>query len=386
MITKAQFVRINDSVAFGRRLDNKIIFDSQTSETETEAYDKSVKEAFELLGNEKAGEVIPKKVGVICHQLSMLPQKDLNTGMGSLAGGMSIVDFFNKTIGADHITDGPAGRTKNPPYRSKYPSDASHRSLYTTTMFSLNPLYIDLYQLTGKYAQETGDKKYCGILDDAEFSRIVEGNRKTPPAKKNGIDYPKNRTNYSYAYEEYNNAFNHAYKNFKAKLGRINAGEKLEDAEAVKALEARFKAFKDDPKNKYWLNNDALFEALSIEHKGDWGDKNDYYPIWNSDLDKELFGRFKGTDQATARINEIQSRYAKEIDLYKFCQFVASEQKKEAKDKAAKIGVEIYADLPSAPSDRDIWAHPEIFLKDKLMGVPPDYFSKLGQAWEFRVS
>ena len=43
------------------------------------------------------------------------------------------------------------------------------------------------------------------------------------------------------------------------------------------------------------------------------------------------------------------------------------------------------ADRQVAFSDRDMWAYQSLFLKDWLLGCPPDYFSKDGQAWGFPV-
>jgi len=78
-----------------------------------------------------------------------------------------------------------------------------------------------------------------------------------------------------------------------------------------------------------------------------------------------------------------------QIGLACFAQFLVFRQTERLKIHARAKGVRLIGDLPffvSADSS-DVWAHPELFLLDEhrrprfVAGVPPDYFSALGQLW-----
>ena len=85
------------------------------------------------------------------------------------------------------------------------------------------------------------------------------------------------------------------------------------------------------------------------------------------------------------RLDEISKKYAKEIDEYKFIQFVLYKQNIETKKYADSKGIKMIADRQVAFSDRDSWAYQSLFLDGWCLGCPPDYFSKDGQAWGFPV-
>ena len=206
---------------------------------------------------------------------------------------------------------------------------------------------IDLKQLT--------TDKWENILSVETFNEIVENN----PNKGT------NKTSYSYAVKQYARALSEAYDNF----------VKLND----KQLMAEFEAYKQE--NDSWLDKDSLYEALSIEHG------NDYWYSWKSETDKNLFNP-KSTEEKMAfgnRINEISKKYEKEIDEYKFIQFVLNKQNLETKKYADSKGIKMIADRQVAFSDRDTWAYQSLFLEGWCLGCPPDYFSKDGQAWGFPV-
>ena len=85
------------------------------------------------------------------------------------------------------------------------------------------------------------------------------------------------------------------------------------------------------------------------------------------------------------RIEELEKKYADEIDKYKFIQFICAKQNEETLNYAIKHGIKLIADRQVAFSDRDSWAYQSLFLKDWCLGCPPDYFSNDGQAWGFPV-
>ena len=218
-------------------------------------------------------------------------------------------------------------------------------SPYTGTIFSGNPLFVDLKQLT--------EKEWDNILSEKTYNEIVEGN----PNKNT------NKIAYSYIYFKQGEALREAWNNFKAK----------DDKKLVK----EFEHFKRE--NDFWLDKDSLYEALSIEHG------NDYWPLWDSEMDKNLFNP-KSIEEGLEygkRIEEISKKYADEIDFYKFVQFVLDKQNKKTLEYAKKKDIKMIADRQVAFSDRDTWAYQSLFLDGWMLGCPPDYFSKDGQAWGF---
>lgn len=285
----------------------------------------------------KALQALGKKNFVfIMHNGSFPSVEGENTGFGTINsnGGKNFLNYASGLF--DAIQMGPAGKTKT-----------SDSSPYTGTIFSNNPLFIDLKSLT--------TKKWHNILSDKTFEDIVENN----PNKNT------NRTSYSYITKKQAEALSEAYENFL----------KLNDKE----LNKEFEQYKKE--NDSWLSKDSLYEALSIEHD------TDFWPKWKSAMDKNLFNP-KTEEEKTAyekRIDEVSVQYAKEIDKYKFIQFVLNKQNMETKKFADSKGIKMIADRQVAFSDRDTWAYQSLFLEGWSLGCPPDYFSKDGQAWGFPV-
>ena len=263
-------------------------------------------------------------------------EKGKNTGFGTpnSNAGKGLIDFASDLFTAIQL--GPAGKTK-----------AVDSSPYTGTIFSTNPLFIDLEALT--------EKEWKNILSKATYEKICNEN----PNKDT------NKTAYSYIFNAQNEALKEAYENFL----------KLDD----KKLKKEFEKYKKE--NEAWLEKDSLYEALIIENN------NDYWPLWKNETDKRLFNPKNDEDKKASflRIKELKLKYAKEIDFYSFCQFVANKQNEETKKYALKHDIKMIADRQVAFSDRDSWAYQSLFLDGWCLGCPPDYFSKTGQAWGFPV-
>lgn len=286
---------------------------------------------------EKALKVLDKKnFAFIMHSGSFPSAQGENTGVGTINsnGGKEIIDWASGIFNSIQL--GPAGKTKG--------CDASP---YTGTIFSGNPLFVDLKQLT--------EKEWHNILSKTTYEDIVNNN----PNKDT------NKIAYSYIYKKQNEALLEAWNNFK----------NLNDKKLMK----EFDLYKRE--NDSWLDKDSLYEALSIEHG------NDYWPLWESDMDKNLFNpkSYEEGIKYGERINEISKKYSDEIDFYKFVQFVLSKQNQKTLDYAKKKGIKMIADRQVAFSDRDCWAYQSLFLEGWCLGCPPDYFSKDGQAWGFPV-
>ena len=285
----------------------------------------------------KALKALGKKNFVfIMHNGSFPSVEGENTGFGTInsQAGKNFIDYASGLF--DAIQMGPAGKTKS-----------SDSSPYTGTIFSNNPLFIDLKELT--------TDKWHKILSEKTFKDIVDNN----PNKD------KNKTSYSYITKRQDKALTEAYENFL----------KLND----KKLNAEFETYKIE--NDSWLDKDSLYEAFALENG------TDYWPNWKNKADKNVFNpkSIEEKIEYGKRIDEMSKKYAKEIDKYKFIQFVLNKQNVETKKYADSKNIKMIADRQVAFSDRDCWAYQSLFLEGWCLGCPPDYFSKDGQAWGFPV-
>ena len=289
---------------------------------------KTIRKALKVLGK--------KNFVFIMHNGSFPAAAGENTGFGTINsdGGKEFINYASGLF--DAIQMGPAGKTKK-----------SDSSPYTGTIFSNNPLFIDLKQLT--------TSKWHKILSETTFNEIVENN----PNKG------KNRTSYSYITLKQAQALMEAYENF----------IKLND----KQLNKEFNKYKLE--NDSWLDKDSLYEAFSIENG------SDYWPNWKNKQDKSIFNPKSNEEKIefAKRIDEISKKYVKEIDEYKFEQFVLYKQNLETRKLAESKNIKMIADRQVAFSDRDCWAYQSLFLDGWCLGCPPDYFSKDGQALGFPV-
>lgn len=285
----------------------------------------------------KALKALGKKNFVfIMHNGSFPSVEGENTGFGTInsQAGKNFIDYASGLF--DAIQMGPAGKTKS-----------SDSSPYTGTIFSNNPLFIDLKELT--------TDKWHKILSEKTFKDIVDNN----PNKD------KNKTSYSYITKRQDEALTEAYENFL----------KLND----KKLNAEFDTYKIE--NDSWLDKDSLYEAFALENG------TDYWPNWKNKADKNVFNpkSIEEKIEYGKRIDKMSKKYAKEIDKYKFIQFVLNKQNVETKKYADSKNIKMIADRQVAFSDRDCWAYQSLFLEGWCLGCPPDYFSKDGQAWGFPV-
>jgi 4-alpha-glucanotransferase len=287
-----------------------------------------IKEALNALGK--------KNLAFIAHAGSFPAERGKDTGFGNANSNAAktLIDYLSGIFNAIQL--GPAGKTKS--------CDASP---YTGTIFSNNPLFIDLELLT--------TDEYFNILSIETYNRICENN----PNKGT------NRTAYSYIYKEQDIALREAFENFK----KINP---------FKLVEA-FEKYKKD--NASWLEKDALYEALSIENG------NDYWPIWKNEEDKHLCNPKNAEEKNVyeKRIKEIKEKYADEIEFYAFKQLLIALQNAKIKEYALSKDIKMIADRQVAFSDRDVWAYQSLFLDGWCLGCPPDLFSDSGQAWGFPV-
>ena len=147
-----------------------------------------------------------------------------------------------------------------------------------------------------------------------------------------------------------------------------------------KAYERGFKALKKkkeyaafEEQNAHWLEDYSLYMAV----------KDSFGGVCFTEWDEDIRLRKKSA------MTEYQKKLKKEIDFYKFQQYLFLTQWKALKAYANERGIEIVGDIPIyvAFDSADTWANPELFQMDKkgyptgVAGCPPDYFSETGQLW-----
>ena len=123
---------------------------------------------------------------------------------------------------------------------------------------------------------------------------------------------------------------------------------------------------------EYWLEDYALFMALSRERGTEWWK-------WESGLAR----------RESKALAEAREKYAREVDYYRFEQFVFFRQWRAVLERVHERGVRIIGDLPFyvATDSVDVWVRPSEFVLDKhnapaaYAGVPPDAFADKGQVW-----
>ena len=288
-------------------------------------YKQAVSGALKALGK--------KNLALILQGVSFPSCNGENTGFGTYnsCGAKRVMDFTQGVFNALQL--GPCGKTKD-----------SDPSPYCGTVFSKNPLFINLAELT--------TDEWEKLLSKETLDKIVENN----PSKGT------NRASYKYACDMVELAMKEVWENFKKS--------------ASWGLKRKFDKFKKE--NAFWLDNDALYEAFCVENG------SDYWPQWQNELDRNIFGDVD-KKEAKKRIEEVSKKHKDVIEKYKLEQFIVATQGEKTLEYAKSCGIKMIADRQVAFSDRDCWAYQTLFLKDWSLGCPPDYFSKDGQAWGFSV-
>ncbi len=298
--------------------------------SEFKNYKKVINKALEVLGK--------KHLTIILHGASFPSIEMQNTGIGSpnSQGAKRFIDFIEGIFNSIQL--GPSGKTK-----------AVDASPYTGTMFSDNPLFIDLYELT--------TDKWKNILSEETFHQIVDNN---PNKDKNFVAY-------DYIFINQEKALREIFKNYKEKENELTS------------IKEKFESFIRE--NIEWLEKDAVYAALTVEHE------NDYWPVWKNKADQNLYNpkTSEEKDFYAARLEEIKEKYNQEIEYYYFVQFVANQQKQDIIKYTLKKDIKMIADRQVGFSDCDFWSSQKLFLEGWSLGCPPDYFSKDGQDWGFPV-
>lgn len=363
----------NTKVSFGRALHPE----------EIPVYRQTVQDGFDYLGI--------KNISLILPQPAFPSKEGSDVGVGSPynSGAKNLIkDLCN--WGFNSIQYLPGGKLNN---GSAVP--------YTSSAFSSNDLFIDLEALTTEH--------WGNILDRHIFDDIVRNKPQSEEfylPESYGPDQQKvikhvltgdNISYYNYLSEKSDYALREAYRNFRNKLFS------QEPPQAIKDINNEFSAFCSNPKNSYWLESDAIYQALSRFYGPDfyekWGKhnlpENTGIEIKPDPLtDKHLFDRSViSKEKAAKRLRAIHNDKAMsfEIGLFKFKQFILSQQNegfqaycrnvaeelaKQMGDPklADKIEMKTIGDVQASVGNRDVWGHPEVFLKGYKVNCPPDIY------------
>ena len=122
-----------------------------------------------------------------------------------------------------------------------------------------------------------------------------------------------------------------------------------------------------------WLEDYAAFEVLSAQHGG--------APWWTWPA--------PWRDRQPAALQRLRHEQAAALRAISAQQFSFAWQWQRLHEYAAARGVHLFGDVPFyvAPDSAEVWSNREQFQLDALgrvtavAGVPPDYFSELGQLW-----
>ena len=207
------------------------------------------------------------------------------------------------------------------------PTDFNNSPYQSAGVFAGNPLLIDLNEL-----------KKQGLIWDEDLQGIWCG------ADAEQVDFNAVK---QYKYDILRKAFSRFQKNYDYMLF--------------------------ETQNGIWLDDYSLYMALKEYFGGKpWHE-------WDSGIKR----------RKPDAIAEYTEKLHRDIDYYKFEQFVFHSQWASLKKYANEHDVEIIGDIPIyvALDSADVWANQNLFLLDRnsmpkaVAGCPPDLFSKNGQKW-----
>lgn len=319
-------VGLRENINFGRAL----------SSEELNEYVEVRKKAREILGQQdKSILIVPD---------SCLPQSSAeNTGMGHLASKDSgqFFDLMKAYLGINTVEVLPPGQLYE---------DPKHKALYRP--YEGSTLSLGNHQINAKLLTTS---EYGSILDENEFDKIVEKNTTQqiidnikPSSAEASIVTNDTIVNFENVVEDNSsneNALRRAFDKF----------ENSSDPK-VSEIKKRFDAYKT--KNADWLEPKGIYEILRKRNKQNnpksWSDETDKN-LYNTDFDSELRKK---------RIENIKGKYSKEIEFYKFKQFMADEHLALGKEELNKKSIKLFGDCPINFSPDEVWANPKAFKKD----------------------
>ena len=289
---------------------------------ETEEYPKSISDAKKFLGI--------KDLALILHQ-SSFPVKNDDIFIGSHINSKALeLNKFLKFHGFDSIQIGPPGLTKRSPYQS--------------SVNSKNYLYTDFEKF------ETSN--YAKILSKNDIHKTV-----SKFSKNKNYEDMSDQTNFVKAFLVADKLFNTAYEN-------LNRLVEESDPDAVK-LKNEFEKFKSE--NADWLEKDAVFSELKNIFKTD-----DNFFKW-PDIYANLFEYIENPNsqkhqKALNTYSHLKETNGKNLELYKFKQFIIDKQEHEFKNTNGKL--KYTTDAIIGFHMMDYYSHKDSFLPYYRVGTP----------------
>ncbi len=311
------------------KMQPKPSFGRELSNEDKQKCEADSKEALNLLG--------VQNLSLILHG-SSFPAAKKDFYIGSFFNDRS-KDVYNLTrmFGFNSTQLGPNGMIR--------PDDVSP---YGGNAFSNNYLFIDLNKLaTGEYAN---------VIDKNVLNTL-----------KNTHEI-KDQTDFVKAFSFYDVVLDFAYKNLKSKA-------MVNDDPAVKL----HNEFSDYKKGKKWLESDALYSVLrKFEYQ------NKPHEEWKN-IDKNLIKYCaEGNEDALDRKSEIEAKYRKQLDVYKFKQFIYDKQLRSFVQENGDR-VDFIADALVGFSEADVWGHSDAFLEGYALGCPGGGPNNSHQVWNIPV-
>jgi 4-alpha-glucanotransferase len=223
-------------------------------------------------------------------------------------------------------------------------------SPYDGTVFSRNVQSIDLRDLTQ-------DNPNGPLLRPLTLAKLAAG----LPADRAG-----DRVSYGYAFTAQRKALAEAYARF-SKSRPADLLDRLREFEKTHA---------------HWLEKDAVYDVLTEIHEGrgfrDWWSGSEPHP------DRNLWDPAAG-QAAQQRKAELVQRHRGQIESYAFAQMLFHEQHARLRSRCRDLGMELLGDLQIGLSERDVFSHPSVLLRDYVMGAPPSRTNPEGQPWNYAL-
>lgn len=294
----------------------------------------AVEQALAILGK--------KRVLLQIHDPSFPGRSDEDVGRGTPYGTAG-AEFarFAKSIGFTGLQLGPQGQTTR-----------GNPSPYDSTAFSRNFLSLS-------FAALRGDEVWGELVDDDLLDSALTA----------AAGAPSDRTQHQQAYDAQLALCNRAFERYREARSRATVDTRELD---------RFREH-----NRFWLEPDAMYEALSREYgTTDWR-------RWsgpNAEIDRSLYcapGALR--DAAASRRAELTKRYADDLERYALVQYLVHRQHQQFHRRANEMGLSLYADLQVGLALRDRWRLHPLFLGGYLLGAPPSRTNAEGQPWGYPV-
>ena len=315
-----------NSLTFGRRL---------KPEEEKDYKENAINAALDYLGTQS--------VAMIIHG-SCNPVSDYDLGIGSPCNEKAKEMIkFEQLHGFNANQLGPMGEITK-----------GDISPYTATVFAINRMFIDPYELT--------TDKYAKILSKSHLDELK-------------VDYSGDRRPHTYSkffdsFENYDRILKISYKNLKDKI--------TEGDETAIKIQKEYQDFRR--KKGIKLEYSALFKILSNKY----GTRD--ISAWENKYDRNLPELLRKRDSgAIKRYRQLMAQHANDINSYIFGQYIVNKQMKENKEFRNSIGFKYINDNLVGNDKSEEWMYPEVFLKDYRLGCPEGGKDNNPQVWDIPV-